>query len=122
MKKNILELELFISKFLRFGVFVSAFFILIGWFGQIDWHNNKFDDFKEYHHTPLLNALNTLISSQSWGSLLIYLGLLILILLPLFRVFFTGLIFIKQKEYAMASLVGLVMLGLIVSISFGFEI
>ena len=121
MKTDIFELELFIAKFLRAGVIVSGLFMLTGWLGTLDLHHNIFLNYQNYTHNSLLSTISQ-YDVSSWPHLMIYLGLICLILLPLLRVLLTGLIFMKQRDYIMASLVLLVLAGLIISISQGIEI
>lgn len=121
MKTDIFELELFIAKFLRAGVIVSGLFMLTGWLGTLDLHHNIFLNYQNYTHNSLLSTISQ-YDATAWPHFMIYLGLICLILLPLLRVLLTGLIFMKQRDYIMASLVLLVLTGLIISISQGIEI
>jgi uncharacterized membrane protein len=116
------NLELKISKFLRFGVIFAGVVMLIGWVSQIKLSGNPFFSFKQYDYIPFSDLLKFHIYHKHWGVLTSYAGLGILISLPLIRVFLTAIIFIKQKEYALAMIAGVVLLGLIVSMSLGIEL
>jgi uncharacterized membrane protein len=125
MKKssqNLESLELRIAKILRYGVLVAGLFLLIGWAAQINFSKNIFNDFHDYQSSPLLGSLELAWRQGAWGSLTAYAGLLILICLPLLRVVMTGAVFLKQKDYIMAAVVGLVLMGLVISIGLGFEV
>jgi uncharacterized membrane protein len=53
--------------------------------------------------------------------LLSYAGLIALISLPVLRVLLTMILFLKQKEYILAVVAALVLIGLFVSFTFGME-
>lgn len=116
------SLELKISKFLRLGVIVAGLLMMIGFIVQFKWNANPFYVFDTYDHIPLINQLKFHYRHQHWGHLSSYLGLIILISLPIIRVMLTGVLFIKQKEYPLAGIAFLVLLGLIISFTFGIEL
>lgn len=120
MSNETQSLELFIARFLRRGVLVAAFFIFLGWVFQISFTQNVFQDFHNYQDKPLQHTLTLLLQQKAWSLLVAYLGLIILISLPILRVCMTGFIFLKQKNYRMLSLVCLVFAGLILSLALGF--
>lgn len=122
MKDSLFSLELFIAKFLRYGVYTSAFFIAVGWIlislkSPEDW-----SQFQQYHPQPLSDVMLQIWATQNIGYLVSYAGLTALILLPFIRVLMTSAIFIKQKEYLMAAIAGVVLLGLTFSFLMGFEL
>jgi len=121
MTKNTKNIELQIAQFLRVGVIVSGLLIFIGWMGSIKLSTNIFQSYEIYNHEPLISTLSNVKINQ-WPHLIIYAGLICLISLPFFRVLLTGFLFIKQRDYLMASLVLVVFIGLIISISQGIEL
>jgi uncharacterized membrane protein len=116
------NLELFIAKFLRYGVFVAGVVIFVGWMSQINFHRNVFEDFHIYQNAPLTDTLYFLWLQHNWGLLLTYVGLMLLISLPLMRVVLTAAVFLVQKDYLLAACAGLVLFGLVLSFVLGFEI
>lgn len=120
--KDIETLELRISKFLRAGVFLSAFFLLIGFIIQFRWSKNVFYVFDTYDQIPFQNQLRFHLYHRHWGPLFSYVGLITLISLPVIRVFLTGVIFLKQKENILAYIAFVVLLGLLISFTFGIEL
>ena len=116
------NLELKISKFLRAGVILAGVVMLVGWVWEIKLTGNPFFNFTQYDNLSLLKLLKFHFYHKDWGILISYAGLAILISLPLIRVFLTAIIFIKQKEFALAMIAGLVLLGLLVSMSLGIEL
>lgn len=115
-------LELFIAKFLRYGVLIAGAVIFLGWMSQINFHRNVFEEFHVYQHMPLGDTLSFLWLQQSYGLLLAYVGLILLISLPLLRVVMTAGLFLIEKDYLMAVCALLVLGGLALSIALGFEI
>ena len=119
---DIETLELKISKFLRWGVLFAAILMLIGWILQFKWSGNPFFHFEVYDQIPFSSQIFFHYRKEHWGHLLSYAGLIVLISLPLIRVLLTAILFLKQKEFALAIIAFLVLLGLIVSFTFGIEL
>lgn len=122
MEKNLFELELLIAKILRYGVLIAGFFIFIGWMSQIRLAGNPFLEFEHYRAEPLVALIPKLRSNSEWGLLTSYFGLILLIALPFLRVLMTAFLFVKQREYLLAGVAGLVMFGLLLSFSLGFKL
>lgn len=116
------SLELKISKFLRIGVFVAGFLMLIGWLAQLFYNGQSFDRFKIYQAASLDKTLKMAVANNSFFELIAYLGLIILISLPITRVLLTALLFLKQKEYLLAGIASFVLIALIISFSLGIEL
>lgn len=116
------SLELRISKFLRLGVLVAGLFMLIGWISQSINQPDSLIALKTYHSSTLSETLSNAWTTSSWGVLISYLGLAILISLPITRVFLTAVLFLKQKEYLLAGIAAFVLVALIVSFSLGIEL
>lgn len=118
---NIESLELKISKFLRVGVLLAAVFMFIGWMMQFKLTANPFFSFSIYDQIPFTDLLQHHLYRKNWGALISYLGLIILISLPVIRVALTGFLFLRQKEFILAGIAFLVLFGLVISFVFGFE-
>lgn len=118
---NIEVLELKIAKFLRVGVIVSGILMLIGFTLQFKWSGNSLFNFTVYDEIPLKDLLEINFHRGRWAPLISYSGLIVLISLPLIRVLLTTYLFIRQKEYPLAIIAGLVFIGLMLSMSLGIE-
>ncbi|MEA9355312.1 DUF1634 domain-containing protein [Bacteriovorax sp. PP10] len=116
------SLELKISKFLRLGVIVAGVFMLIGWISQLVFQEHSFELLKTYNAVSLGETLRIAFENNQWSELIAYLGLVILIALPITRVFLTAFLFVKQKEYVLAGIASFVLIALIVSFSLGIEL
>jgi uncharacterized membrane protein len=126
-EKQLLSLEMRISKFLRVGVIVAALVMLIGWVGTLvrmksGFALNRFTVFETYHHVPLFQELNEAIQLGNWPKLISYLGLVILISLPISRVLLTMILFFKQKEKILGWVALFVLVALAMSLLLGFEL
>lgn len=119
---RLFNLELFIAKFLRYGVLFAGLLIFAGWMSQIDFHANVFANFMHYQPAPLTETLRALIAGQEWGLLTAYAGLVVLIALPLSRVALTAFVFLAERDFILAFCALLVLFGLGVSFALGFEI
>ncbi len=115
-------LELKISRFLRVGVLVSVFFMLIGWLSSFQLTANPYSHFSLYETSSPAQNVALAFQSRSWGILCSYVGLSLLISLPVIRVFLTALLLVRTKEYALAFIALAVLLSLLLSFSLGIEI
>ena len=121
-EQELYNLELFISKMLRLGVLVSGALLLIGWMTQIQFTENPFLAFHEYHALPLSQFLGQLWAAGDWGMLVSFAGLFVLISLPLLRVLLTAILFLRQGERKLALIAAFVLIMLLISFSLGIEI
>lgn len=119
--KDLETMEFKIAKFLRGGVIFSGIIIAIGWGMSFKADSDPFANLQTYSSLNLVDSLQMNAILQNWGKLIAYLGLTILISLPVLRVFLSVLLFIKQKEKTMALIGAIVLIGLILSFSLGVE-
>lgn len=119
---SLYNLELFIAKLLRIGVLIAGVFLLIGWMSQFQFIGNPLEKFEHYQHIPFAQSFRECWEQQRWGLITAYVGLCILISLPIIRVFMTAVLFYRLKEFLMASAATLVFVALLLSFSLGFEI
>ena len=112
-------LELKISKFLRFGVIISGIIIFAGWILNFKFSGNPFYTFDTYDQIPLRDLIEFHLKNGDWSYLISYLGLIVLIFIPMIRVMLTVFLFFKEKEYLLSLIGALVFLGLILSMSLG---
>ena len=113
------RMELKISSFLRWGVFLCGAVIGIGWILAFKSANDPFKNLQTYHQISLINHLEIAFMLEEWGRLLSFMGLGLLILLPVMRVFLSIILFLKQNEKTMALIGAMVLIGLLVSFSLG---
>ncbi len=121
-ESRLFSLELFIAKFLRYGVFFAAALLFVGWMMQIDFRHDTFEAFSVYKNTPLKQTLSELTATNSYGLLISYLGLVVLISLPVLRVALTACAFVMERDYRLAAVAVVVLVGLLFSFVLGFKI
>ena len=92
------DLELKISKILRTGVVIAGLIIAGGWLWSALTTTTDLFHYKEYHEADLFQSLNHALQVKDFGSLVVYAGLVVLVMLPAIRVLFTGVLFIVMKE------------------------
>lgn len=92
------DLELKISQILRTGVVTAGLIIAVGWLWSTLTTTNDLFHYKEYHESDLFQSLHQALQLKDFGSLVVYAGLVVLVLLPVIRVLFTGILFIVMKE------------------------
>lgn len=122
MERDVYSLELFIAKFLRYGILVAGFLMSVGWLSRLSFAADTFAAFHEYHALRLTDALREIIDAKQWGLLISYAGMFVLICLPLVRVLMTFAVFVKKRDYILAAVSALVLFGLLLSVTLGFEI
>lgn len=116
------ELELKISVLLRRGVVVSGFFLLTGWVGMLITHGDRTASFKTYHVQSLSEVFQWALITQDRFLIVAYVGLGILVTLPLVRVLLTAYLFAKQKEKVLSWMAYAVFAVLVCSFFLGLDI
>lgn len=117
------ELEIKISYILRYGVFLSALFLGIGWGGNLlSGQSQGLYHYQTYQPISFVQQLEQALTQKQWFVLLSYIGLAILISLPLIRVLLTGILFARHKEKAMSFMAFAVFAILIGSFCLGIDL
>ena len=122
MKDELYSLELKISWFLRIGVVIAGLLLLVGFLANFSFHGDPFYHFQTYDKIPFQVAIQHHIQHGHWKILISYAGLIALISLPIARVLLTAFLFVKQKEYHLAVIALVVLMGLSLSFSLGIEL
>ena len=127
--KSAESMELKISRFLRVGVVTSGIFMLFGWLGNYLLHftdsrmRDVFETLREYRLHPLIDQLmNHAARPFDMGSVFLfssYIGLFILISLPIIRVLLTSVLLFKNREHTLAWIAVFVLVALIGSFYLG---
>ncbi len=116
------DLELKIAKLLRIGVLIAGLFIAVGWLWDISANGDQLMQFKDYHSLSLMQSLQDCLTQGRYGLLISYLGLTVLVLLPVVRVLLTGILFLAQKERVLAAIAISVFVVLVASFSLGISV
>ena len=114
--------ELMISQFLRSGVLISGACLLIGLIGEMLTTGTSLEAFKQYSRVPLKESLDWAVLLGNRYTIISYVGLIVLVSLPVIRVFLTAILFFKQKERLLASIAMIVFIALISSFFLGIDL
>lgn len=96
--------------------------MFIGWMSFLDFSQNPFAALVEYQiNTPLMKTLAVALDRQQWGLLMSYVGLALLVTLPVCRVLMTTILFIKHKEKVLAFAAAFVFTILLINFAIGLE-
>lgn len=113
------ELELLIAKFLRIGVFFCGALIATGWLMNLNWDSDPFFIYRDYDPIPFWELVHFYIRTKNIGGIISFVGLAGLVSLPVWRVFLTGVLFMKQKERNLAVIAFIVFTLLVISFLLG---
>ncbi|MFZ3228593.1 MAG: DUF1634 domain-containing protein [Pseudobdellovibrio sp.] len=116
------SLELRISLILRAGVVISGTFLLIGWLWMWGSQGDHLKSFVTYHPDSFFTSFQRAFFEQNYSLILTYIGLIVLVLLPLIRVLMTGILFIQQKDRALGAMAFFVFIILVASFLLGIDI
>lgn len=109
------EMEIVISNFLRIGVVLSAIIVFIGLLMFLVSGKSGYSG--DYFPTTPTEIFNGVLLLKPYA--IILLGLIILILTPVFRVGVSILVFVKEKDFLYVKITSFVFLILIVSFILG---
>lgn len=114
-KSNAEEMEIIVSNFLKFGVYLSAIVVSIGLAMFLITGNSGYK--ANYYPTRPMEILSGLISLKSYAIMLT--GLLILIITPVMRVGISIIVFFKDKDFLYVGITSAVFIILIISFVLG---
>jgi uncharacterized membrane protein len=115
------NIETSIAKLLRIGVVLAGLLIATGWFFQLSFRSDVFAEFATYQTQTINSRLEDLFAASDWPKLIGYLGLSVLVSLPIIRVLMTLVLFIKSRDYLMVVAASIVLLSVAGGILLGFS-
>ena len=132
-KSNIMTQEKFgekdfqtiIGNLLRYGVWISLSVAFIGGIVYLMHHGNDIEDYSVFKENDqnifkvIANVYNGVI--QGRGESIIFFGVILLFLTPVFRVLLSLFSFLLEKDYLYVVITAIVIGIIILSISFGFS-
>ncbi len=116
------DLELKISKMLRSGVYIAGMLLMVGWLWQLYLNGDTLGDFKTYESRSLVETIHWAVVMHDRPILISMAGLVVLVLLPITRVFLTGVLFVKQKDRVLAVMAFAVFTCLVASFFLGIDL
>ncbi|CAC9974752.1 hypothetical protein FLAPXU55_02449 [Flavobacterium panici] len=119
------DFQTIIGNLLRYGVWISLSVAFIGGIVYLMHHGNDIEDYSVFKENDrnifevISSVVNGVISGS--GEFLIFFGIILLFLTPVFRVLLSLFSFLIEKDYLYVVITLIVILIIITSISFGFS-
>lgn len=119
------DFQTIIGNLLRYGVWISLSVAFIGGIVYLIHHGNEIEDYSVFKENDrnIFEVISTVYNGaiQGNGAYLIFVGIILLFLTPVFRVLLSLFSFILEKDYLYVVITLIVILIIITSISFGFS-
>ena len=119
------DFQTIIGNLLRYGVWISLSVAFIGGIVYLMNHGNDIEDYSVFKENDrnIFEVIAAIFSgvSQGRGESIIFLGVLLLFLTPVFRVLLSLFSFLLEKDYLYVVITSIVIGIIILSISFGFS-
>lgn len=119
------DFQSIIGNLLRYGVWISLSVAFIGGIVYLLHHGNQIEDYSVFKENDqnifevIANVYNGVI--QGRGESIIFFGVILLFLTPVFRVLLSLFSFLLEKDYLYVVITSIVIGIIILSISFGFS-
>ncbi|OIV41181.1 hypothetical protein BKM63_15650 [Flavobacterium johnsoniae] len=119
------DFQTIIGNLLRYGVWISLSVAFIGGIVYLMHHGNEIEDYSVFKENDrnIFEVISTVYNGavQGNGAYLIFVGIILLFLTPVFRVLLSLFSFMLEKDYLYVVITLIVILIIITSISFGFS-
>ncbi|KRD10647.1 hypothetical protein ASE21_11235 [Flavobacterium sp. Root901] len=119
------DFQSIIGNLLRYGVWISLSVAFIGGIIYLMHHGNDVEDYSVFKENDqnIFEVIKTVFNGVASGSgeYLIFFGVILLFLTPVFRVLLSLFSFIIEKDYLYVVITLIVIMIIITSISFGFS-
>ncbi len=119
------DFQTIIGNLLRYGVWTSLSVAFIGGIVYLMHNGSQIEDYSVFKENDrnIFEVISTVYNGviQGNGEYLIFLGIILLFLTPVFRVLLSLFSFLLEKDYLYVVITTIVILIIITSISFGFS-
>lgn len=119
------DFQTIIGNLLRYGVWISLSVAFIGGIVYLMHHGSEIEDYSVFKENDrnIFEVIAAVYRGaiQGNGAYLIFVGIILLFLTPVFRVLLSLFSFILEKDYLYVVITLIVILIIITSISFGFS-
>ncbi|WP_343617963.1 DUF1634 domain-containing protein [Flavobacterium sp.] len=119
------DFQTIIGNLLRYGVWISLSVAFIGGIIYLMHHGQEIEDYSVFKENDrnIFEVISTVINGviDGSGEYLIFFGIILLFLTPVFRVLLSLFSFMLEKDYLYVVITIIVILIIITSISFGFS-
>lgn len=119
------DFQTIIGNLLRYGVWISLSVAFIGGIVYLMHHGSEIEDYSAFKENDrnIFEVISTVVNGviDGRGEYLIFFGIILLFLTPVFRVLLSLFSFMLEKDYLYVVITLIVILIIITSISFGFS-
>jgi uncharacterized membrane protein len=119
------DFQTIIGNLLRYGVWISLSVAFIGGIVYLMHHGSEIEDYSVFKENDrnIFEVISTVVNGaiDGRGEYLIFFGIILLFLTPVFRVLLSLFSFMLEKDYLYVLITLIVILIIITSISFGFS-
>jgi uncharacterized membrane protein len=119
------DFQAIIGNLLRYGVWISLSVAFIGGIVYLMHHGSEIEDYSVFKENDrnIFEVISTVVNGaiDGQGEYLIFFGIILLFLTPVFRVLLSLFSFMLEKDYLYVLITLIVILIIITSISFGFS-
>ncbi|MHC0440329.1 DUF1634 domain-containing protein [Flavobacterium sp. 3-210] len=119
------DFQAIVGNLLRYGVWISLSVAFIGGIVYLMHHGNDIEDYSVFKENDrnIFEVIATVYRGvvQGNGEFLIFFGIILLFLTPVFRVLLSLFSFLIERDYLYVVITLIVILIIITSISFGFS-
>jgi uncharacterized membrane protein len=119
------DFQTIIGNLLRYGVWTALSVAFVGGIIYLKYHGNDIEDYSVFNERDI-NIFNVIASIyngvvQGDGESIIFFGVILLFLTPVFRVILSLFSFLLEKDYLYVGITLIVIAIIIISISLGFS-
>ncbi|OXA81006.1 hypothetical protein B0A65_05115 [Flavobacterium frigidimaris] len=119
------DFQTIIGNLLRYGVWTSLSVAFIGGIVYLMGHSSDIENYSVFHENDrnIFEVISTIYQGviQGKGESLIFFGIILLFLTPVFRVLLSLFSFLLEKDYLYVVITLIVILIILVSVSLGFS-
>ncbi|QOG01375.1 DUF1634 domain-containing protein [Flavobacterium sp. MDT1-60] len=119
------DFQTIIGNLLRYGVWISLSVAFIGGIVYLMGHSTDIENYAVFHENDrnIFEVVSDVYQGviQGKGESLIFFGIILLFLTPVFRVLLSLFSFLLEKDYLYVVITLIVILIILISVSFGFS-
>ncbi|PTT14416.1 DUF1634 domain-containing protein [Flavobacterium sp. HMWF030] len=119
------DFQTIVGNLLRYGVWISLSVAFIGGIVYLMGHSNDIENYSVFHENDrnIFEVISAIYNGviEGNGESIIFFGIILLFLTPVFRVLLSLFSFILEKDYLYVVITLIVILIILISVSFGFS-
>ena len=119
------DFQTIVGNLLRYGVWISLSVAFIGGIVYLIGHSSDIENYSVFHENDrnIFEVISAIYSGvlQGNGESIIFFGIILLFLTPVFRVLLSLFSFLLEKDYLYVVITLIVIVIILISVSFGFS-